>query len=227
MDDVKTVESPQAAETAQPVGLTQTGQSAPAEETAQPAETSKAAGPAAVEEGQQFTKLGEDIGVAAAAQPAKSSEATQGPEALRPMELGGSRPRKFPDFAKIPQRTWLIAATAGLTVITLLTLSVATRRTPAAKAVPVERTVESVTPEAVMAACGQPAADVTKDLYPMIKRTMTYRPEGKSAVVMEFSRTAEEHSQWVFLSMKDEDGANRYESPETQIPALPCLGQKK
>ena len=80
----------------------------------------------------------------------------------------------------------------------------------------------SLTPESLIAKCGTPADDVTKDLYPMIKRTMSYKSSGKGTLTFEFSRTAEEKSDWVFLSMSDENGAT-YGTPETQMAAMACL----
>jgi len=56
---------------------------------------------------------------------------------------------------------------------------------------------------------------------------MSYQPRENEKVVFQFSRTAEEKSDWVFLSMKDESGARSYDTPETKIVALPCLDSKK
>ena len=78
-----------------------------------------------------------------------------------------------------------------------------------------------------MAGCGQPVTDTTKDLYPMIMRTMSYQPNGAGSVVLQFSRTSEENSQWIFLSMKNGNGTIKYETAEMQMAALPCLASKK
>jgi hypothetical protein len=59
-------------------------------------------------------------------------------------------------------------------------------------------------------------------LYPMIKRTMSYKPNGRGTLTFEFSRTSQEKSEWLFLSMSDENGAT-YSTPETQMAAMPCL----
>ncbi len=45
--------------------------------------------------------------------------------------------------------------------------------------------------------------------------------------MISFSRTAEEKSDWVFLSMQSETGTEIYETPEAKIAALPCLDSKK
>lgn len=191
-------------------------------------ETPKAAVPAPSSEPVELTKLGEDFGEAPPSQPMNSPELaadTQVSSAEDPS--GAKQPWKFVTTTKITQQTWLIAATVFLGLVTLLIFSLMPGRNKAAREKQAMRTVESVTPEIVIAECGQPAEDVTKDLYPMIKRTMSYKPGGKGAVVLEFSRTAEEHSQWVFLSMQDENGTMRYETPETQIAALPCLDSRR
>jgi len=90
-----------------------------------------------------------------------------------------------------------------------------------------EEAAATVTPENLIARCGPAAEDVTKEMYPMLMRTMSYQPRENEKMVFEFSRTAEEKSVWVFLSMKDESGARSYDTPEAKIAALPCLDSKK
>jgi hypothetical protein len=58
-------------------------------------------------------------------------------------------------------------------------------------------------------------------------RTLTYQPRGGEKLVISFSRTAEEQSDWVFLSMQDGDSAASFDTPEAKIAALPCLESKK
>jgi hypothetical protein len=204
MDEVKTTETPQAAESPEPQ---------------QTAELQPPGGPI------QFTKLGEDIGKPAPSQPMKSPAPP--PLQAPPTE----EPSGFAQFWKsllaiqISQRTWLVVATVFLGMVVLLLFSFMPRRTVQNK--PADRTLESITPEMVAARCGLPAEDVTKDLYPMISRTMSYKPTGVGSVVLEFTRTSEENSQWLFLSMKDGNGTIKYETPEMQFAALPCLAPKK
>jgi hypothetical protein len=107
-------------------------------------------------------------------------------------------------------------------LVAVLIFSRVTGRNKAAGEGREERTVASLTPESLTAKCGTPAEDVTKDLYPMIKRTMSYKSSTKGTLTFEFSRTAEDKSDWVFLSMSDENGAT-YSTPETQIAAMSCL----
>lgn len=87
--------------------------------------------------------------------------------------------------------------------------------------------VASVTPDRLIARCGRPAEDVTKEVYPILVRTISYQPKDNEKLVFVFSRTAEEKSDWVFLTMKDESGARSYDTPEAKIAALPCLDSKK
>jgi len=190
-------------------------------------ETPLVAEPETSSEPKQFTKLGEDIGETTPLQPLKSPPPSLA-SALQMAEdsSGGGQFGKLVTTAKFSQRTWLVGATVFLGLVTLLAFSLMPRRNRV-KEKSLESTVESLTPEAAMAGCGQPAEDVTKDLYPMIERTMTFRPSGKPALILMFSRTSEENSQWLFLSMKDENGTIKYETPQTQIAALPCLAPKK
>jgi hypothetical protein len=90
-----------------------------------------------------------------------------------------------------------------------------------------EQAVASVTPERLIARCGQPAEDTTKEVYPIVLRTMSYEPGGGGKLVVAFSRTAEEKSDWVFLSMKDEIETRNYDTPQAKAAALPCLNSKK
>jgi hypothetical protein len=188
-------------------------------------ETPQVPEPEAPSEPKQFTKLGEDIGQPAPPQPLKSAE----PPPLQPPPV--EEPSGFAQFwrsvlaIQVSQRTWLVVATVFVGMAVLLIFSFTPRRAVQDK--PVDRTLESVTPEMVMARCGQPTDDVTKDLYPMISRTMSYKPTGLGSVVLEFTRTSEENSQWLFLSMKDGNGTIKYETPEMQFAALPCLAPKK
>jgi hypothetical protein len=171
----------------------------------------------------QFTRLGEDIGEPGTVQPADSPEPTdkrKSAESMAPAETQKNVKFQFP--LQITQQTWLIAATVLLGLATLLILGRSTGKSKATEERREERSVESLTPESLIAMCGQAAEDATKDLYPMIKRTMIYKSNEKGTMTLEFSRTAEEKSAWVFLSMSDENGAT-YSTPETQIAAMPCL----
>ena len=208
MDEVKTTETPQAADSPEPQ---------------QPAELQPPPEPPS--EPKQFTKLGEDIGEPAPSQPVKSPvpPPLQPPPAEEPS--GFAQVLKSLLAMQVSQRAWLVVATVFLVMTILLIFSFMPRRTVQTK--PVDHTLESITPELVMSRCGPPAEDVTKDLYPMMARTMSYKPTGLGSVVVEFTRTSEENSQWLFLSMKDGNGTIKYETAEMQFVALPCLALKK
>jgi hypothetical protein len=89
-----------------------------------------------------------------------------------------------------------------------------------------ELAVATVTPDRVIARCGAAAEDVTKEVFPIVMRTMRY-PKREPRFVLAFSRTAEEKSDWVFLSMRDESGSATYDTPDAKIAALPCLNSTK
>jgi hypothetical protein len=87
--------------------------------------------------------------------------------------------------------------------------------------------VNNLTPERLIARCGSPLGDTTKNLYPMIARDLTYKSASRGTVVFKFSKTAEESSDWVFMSMQDSNGARGYESPGEKISAFSCLDSRK
>jgi hypothetical protein len=214
MDEVKTTETPQATESPEP---------RQPQEPQQPAELQPPLEPP--NELKQFTKLGEDIGDPVPSQPVKSP-------VVPPLQPPPSEePSGFAQFLRsllatqVSQRTGLVIVTVFLAMMTLLILSYMPRRVVQDKSA--DRTLESLTPELVAARCGPPAEDVTKDLYPMMTRTMSYKPTGLGSVVLEFTRTSEETSQWLFLSMKDGTGTIKYQTTEMQFAALPCLASKK
>ena len=83
--------------------------------------------------------------------------------------------------------------------------------------------VNNLTPDRLLARCGQPLADETRNLYPMVARDIRYSSAANSTVVFKFSKTAEESSDWVFMSMQDASGGAEYETPMAKITALSCL----
>lgn len=208
MDDVKTTNSATEAEQ-------------PGSKNAK--ETTKAAEPAELSDAMRMTKLGEDIGEAKTSPTADSSQAAGHPKPGRPVaDAGVKTPANLAFPGKMTQQTWLIAATVLLGLVALLIFGRGTAKNKATAVVREERGVASLTPESLLVKCGPPAEDATKDLYPMIKRTMSYKPSGKGTQTFEFSRTSQEKSDWLFLSMSDENGAT-YATPEAQMAAMPCL----
>ena len=87
--------------------------------------------------------------------------------------------------------------------------------------------VNNLTPERLIARCGPPIGDETKNLYPIITRDMNYKSDNRGTIVFKFSKTAEESSDWVFMSMQDSNGGTDYESPSAKILALSCLDSKR
>jgi hypothetical protein len=134
----------------------------------------------------------------------------------------------FGEFLKRTGPVWLIAAGAIFGLMTVVTIQ---KRMAESARIARERRHEeaaaTVTPERLTARCGQPLEDLTKDMYPIVTRTMIYRGSENEKIVFAFSRTAEEKSEWIFLSMKDERGTRSFDTPEAKITALPCLDEKK
>lgn len=134
---------------------------------------------------------------------------------------------QLPLFLKKTRRFWLTlaAGVAGLMALSLLTQRAADwlkdRREHRQ-----EQAIATVTPDRLIARCGQAELDETKEVYPIVMRTMSYQRRNEK-LVMAFSRTDEENSDWVFLSMQDSSGANIYDTPQAKIAALPCLDSRK
>jgi hypothetical protein len=134
----------------------------------------------------------------------------------------------FVNFLNRTRRLWIMLAAAivGLIVVVSL-LSRLSAWVRNARERRHEQAVASVTPDRLLARCGPPIEDVTKEVYPILMRTMSYRLTGGEKLLFAFSRTAEEQSDWVFLSMKDEGGAQSYDTPEAKVAVFPCLDSKK
>lgn len=86
--------------------------------------------------------------------------------------------------------------------------------------------VNNLTPERLIARCGQPAEDNTHEVFPVVAREMRYNRRGQN-VVLAFSRTSEAGSAWVFLSIKDAQSGLPYDTPSAKVAALPCLDSTK
>jgi hypothetical protein len=131
-------------------------------------------------------------------------------------------------FLKRMRRVWLMTAGILIGVAALVNLSV--RAAEWAKNARERRQLHAIatlTPEGLFARCGSPAQDETREVYPVIMRTLTYQPRSDDKLGISFSRTAEEKSDWVFLSMRNENSAAVYDTPEAKIAAMPCLDSKK
>jgi hypothetical protein len=141
---------------------------------------------------------------------------------------GAGTMEEFAEFLKRTKNVWLIAAGAVFGVMVVVT--VATRmaeRAKIAREKRQEQAVLEVIPDNLIARCGTPAEDVTKEVYPVVLRTMSYQRGENQKIIFEFSRTAEEKSDWVFLSMKDQSGTGHFDTPQAKIAALPCIDSRK
>lgn len=135
---------------------------------------------------------------------------------------------EFSAFLKHTKRVWLIGASIVIAAVALVNLTA--RAAEWAKNSRERRQLHAIatlTPDHLFARCGGAAEDVTKEVYPVVMRTVSYQPRGGEKLVISFSRTAEEKSDWVFLSMQNENGSAIYDTPEAKIAALPCLDSKK
>lgn len=164
-----------------------------------------------------------------AGQPSQQTLKTQGTALVEMVRTDGyPLLAKCIEFLKRTRHFWLIAAGAILGVLAVLNL--AERLSDSARLARERRhehAVASVTPETLIARCGQPVEDVTKEVYPILIRTISYQPKRRQTLQLKFSRTAEEKSDWVFLAMQDVSAATSYDTPEAKIAALPCLDSKK
>jgi hypothetical protein len=87
--------------------------------------------------------------------------------------------------------------------------------------------VNNLTPERLLKRCGKPVSDQTREIYPVIARDIRYESAPSGTVVLKFSRTAEETSDWVFMSMQDSASGATYDTPVAKITALGCLDSSK
>src|SRR5262249_49779716 len=135
------------------------------------------------------------------------------------------------DFLAFLKRTWRIWATfvgASLSVIVaFFAFQTLAQMTRTAQLKRYDQAVANLTPDHLIARCGQPAQDATKEVFPVVLRTIRYKPFIGDPLVFTFSRTAEQHSEWVFLTMTDDRGAKSFAPPETKAPVFSCLDSKK
>lgn len=182
---------------------------------------------AAVAERQaEAREIAESIAGSRSSEPAKASR-------YSPVTVPGSTKREstpvteFLDFLKQTRRVWLMVVGGIVGLILLVTLAQrGFEWTGKKRERRHEQAVASVTPEHLLARCGQPAEDTTRNLYPILMRTMVYQISRNEAYTFDFSRTAEEQSDWVFLSMKDATGKS-YETAEEKVAAMSCLNSRK
>jgi hypothetical protein len=188
------------------------GERAPVAPVTSPAEIPEQASP--VENGAASRQPGRALGVAGLREVAKAELPAWMAEVLA--------------YLMRAKRVWLMAAGMLIAAAALVTLTA--RAAEWAKNARERRqfhAIATLTPERLFARCGAAEEDVTKEVYPVVMRTLTYQPRGGEKLVISFSRTAEEKSDWVFLSMQNQSGAAVADTPEAKIAALPCLDSKK
>ena len=177
----------------------------------------------------ETTKPAEPFGTEEIGQSSKKTQTMQMADLPKITRIAGySSPAEFLEFLKRTRRVWLTVAGAifGLIVVVTLVKRVSDWAKNARERRH-EQAIATVTPDTLTARCGNPAEDVTRDVYPILLRTMNYQTKGDEKLVLAFSRTAEEKSDWVFLSMKEQSGVRSYDTTEAKIAALPCLDSKR
>ena len=183
---------------------------------------------AAVAESQAEAKeIAEFLAGKAAPEPPKRSRYSPVTNAPERNGAGASPAHDFVAFLSRTKRVWLmvVGAIVGLILVIML-LQGGFEWFSRSRERRHEQAVASLTPEHLLARCGQPVEDVTRDVYPVLMRIMTYQIRRGETYILEFSRTAEENSDWVFLSMKDGNGKS-YETPEQEVTAMSCLNSRK
>jgi len=159
------------------------------------------------------------------AEPAKASR--YAPVTVSPQSANSSPIQDFLGFVKQTRRIWLMVAGGIFGLFVLVTgVSRLSEWFTKSRERRQEKAVATVSPERLLARCGQPLEDTTKDMYPILLRTMTYQVSRTATYIFDFSRTAEEKSDWVFLSMKDTNGKS-YETPEEKVGAMSCIDSRK
>ena len=150
-----------------------------------------------------------------------------------PLRIAGSQTAEsqLADFVAFLKRTWRIWAIAiGMFVGLILIVALFQKMTEMAKIAQQKRfdkAIASMTPEHLIARCGKPAEDLTKEVFPVVLRTIRYDRGSSEKLLFAFSRTAEQQSDWVFLTMKDENGTRNFDTPESKILAFSCLDSTK
>lgn len=155
------------------------------------------------------------------------------PGVYAPITVDAENPAEseLSEFAAFLKRTWRVWAIAAAVIVGLVgTVAVVERLNEMARASQLkryDRAIASLTPDRLIARCGQPAEDVTKEVFPVVLRTVRYKPWIGEPLVFTFSRTDEQQSDWVFLTMKNETGAKSFDTPESKIAAFSCLDSTK
>lgn len=157
----------------------------------------------------------------------------QGPRELTPwpepvVQVPPPPMEGFLEFLKRTKHIWLIVA--GVIFGLMAAVTVAKRISEKMRIAREERhetAAVTISPDHLLARCGPPVQDLTKEMYPLVTRTMSYATASNGAIVFAFSKTSEASSEWVFLSMKDASGGRTYDTPEEKVAAMSCLDSQK
>jgi hypothetical protein len=156
-------------------------------------------------------------------QPGVYAPITVDPQSEEPSELA--------DFFSFLKRTWRMWATAIAVIVGLVVAVYGVGRLndmmKVAQLKRYDEAIAGLTPDRLIERCGQPAQDQTKEIFPVIMRTIQYKPWTGDPLVFAFSRTADQQGAWVFLTMKNEAGTKAFETPEAKIAAFSCLDSTK
>ena len=187
--------------------------------------SSNLSGTAVAERQAEAKEIAESLAGNTHAEPAKASR--YAPVTVSQQSADSSPIQDFLGFVKQTRRIWLMVA-GGIFGLFVLVMGVSRLSEWFTKSRErrQEKAVATVSPERLLARCGQPLEDTTKDMYPILLRTMTYQVSRTATYIFDFSRTAEEKSDWVFLSMKDTNGKS-YETPEEKVGAMSCIDSRK
>jgi len=131
-------------------------------------------------------------------------------------------------FLKRTWRVWAIFAgvIVGLTV-TVVALQSLSEWARNAKVMRYDRAMASLTPDRLIARCGKPEEDISKEVFHVVLRSIRYKPWIGEPLVFTFSKADDERNDWVFLTMKTENGQKSFDTAETKISAFSCLDSTK
>jgi len=164
---------------------------------------------------------------------APKNDASTAASRYAPVRIAGPKTAEsqLADFVAFLKRTWRVWTVAiGMFVGAILVIALLQKMTEMSRIAQQKRfdkAVASLTPDRLIARCGQPAEDLTKEVFPVVMRTIRYQRSRNETLLLTFSKTAEQQSDWVFLTMKDETGAKSFDTTESKISALSCLDSTK
>jgi len=147
------------------------------------------------------------------------------------VDAPGGAESQLSDLAAFLKRTWrvwaiIVGVAVGL-IVAIVALQSFSEWARNARLKRYDRAVASLTPDRLIARCGQPEEDISKEVFPVVLRTVHYKPWIGEPLVFTFSKTAEQRGDWVFLTMTTENGAKSFDTAESKISAFSCLDSTK